>query len=345
MGFELFGTLPNGEPVWRCTLKNSAGMSAEIISLGAAVQSIRIPDRKGKVENVLQGRSDLEGYLSPRCPSAAVIGRVANRIKGHRFQVNGKTFELPANERDNTLHGGPGGYGRRNFSPVEAREGVARLALRDHGEAGFPGELSLEVTYRLTEEGLEIRYQAVPTEDTPVNLTNHAYFNLAGHGSGNIDAQELQLFADFYTPTDDEDIPTGEILKTRGTPFDFLEPRPFGPAFEALAALGDRHGGFDHNFVLNGAAFRRVARARDAQSGRVMEVFTDMPGLQLFTANHTPEGTPGNEGAVYGKHGAFCLETQFFPDTVRQPHFPSCMVKGNTVFSSVTAYHFHTGEA
>ncbi|MDR2104100.1 MAG: galactose mutarotase [Treponema sp.] len=342
MGVELFGTLPNGENVWRCTLKNKGGMSAQIITLGAIIQSIRTADREGNFENVVLGRSDLAGYLAPRSPSAAVIGRVANRIKGHTFQIGGKVYDLAANEGNNTLHGGPGNYGRRNFALVEADDTLVRLALRDHGEAGFPGEVDVEVCYRLNDEGLLIQYRVIPTEDTPLNLTNHVYFNLAGHGSGPINEQELQLEADFYTPADDENIPTGEILRTKGTPFDFSSPRKFGPAIAELAASGDKKGGFDHNFVLNGRGMRKVAWARDGQSGRVMEVFTDLPGMQLFTANHMQEGTPGNDGASYTRHGAFCLETQFFPNTVHVPHFPCCIVPANTVFSSATAYYFRT---
>jgi aldose 1-epimerase len=342
MGIELFGKMPNGDSVWRCKLKNARGMSAEIITLGANIQTLYAPDRGGKAENVILGRSDLAGYLSPGCPSAAVIGRVANRIRGHSFRLNGRDYELPANDHNNTLHGASGNYGRRNFALIEADDTLVRLALRDHGEAGFPGEADVEVTYRLEDDGLLIQYQVIPTEDTPVNVTNHVYFNLAGHTRNGIGEQELQLEADFYTRTDDENVPVGEILRTAGTPFDFSRFRKFGPALAELLASGDDKGGYDHNFVLNGTGMRKVAVARDGQSGRIMETFTDMPGLQLYTANNIPDGAAGYDGVTYKKHDAFCLETQFFPDTVHYPHFPCCIVRAGTVFTSSTAYRFRT---
>jgi aldose 1-epimerase len=340
MGLELFGTLPTGESVWRCTLKNKRGMSAELLSLGGIIQSLRVPDKTGKIANIVLGRPDLAGYQARGAMSGAVIGRVANRIRGHQFQLNGKVYTLPANNGNNTLHGGTGNYGRRNFSVIEGDDTHFRIALHDNDETGFPGDVDVTVCYSLDEEGLLIHYQAVPTQDTPFNITNHVYFNLAGQGVGKVYDQELQLEADFYTVADAENVPTGEIRPVAGTPLDFTQFRKIGPGIEGLAASGDIQGGFDHNLVLKGTGMRKVAVARDAQSGRVMETFTDMPGVQLFTANHTAEGTEGNEGTTYGPHCAFCLETQFFPDAVNLSHFPSSIIKAGTVFSSCTAYRF-----
>jgi aldose 1-epimerase len=344
MGMTLFGEMPGGGQVWKCELKNGSGVSAEILSLGATIHSLSVPGRDGRSADVILGKDDVAGYLSPGAAAAATIGRVANRIAGHSFDLGGKTYVLDANERDKTLHGGSGNYALRNFSVVEATGTLVRLAARDLGEAGFPGEAAIEVAFTLKPDNtLLIQYCAVPTQDTPINFTNHAYFNLAGHDSGEVDGQELQIDADFFTPADEEDIPTGEIAKVAGTPFDLTSPRNLGDAMRELQAFGDGHGGYDHNYVLRGAGFRKVAEAADPASGRVMEVYTDLPGLQLYTANMIAPGLIGKAGATYGKHGGFCLETQYFPDTMHRPHFPSCIVAADAVYRTETAYRFVAG--
>ena len=338
---SVFGALPDGSHVWRASLANESGVSADILTLGATIHSIKAPDRLGRVSDVILGKKDVDGYLDSRACSAAVIGRVANRIKGHRFPRHGKVIMLDANERKNTLHGGSGNYARRNFALVEADSSHAVLALRDHGEGGFPGEVDIQVTYSLNDDNeLMVEYLALPTEDTPINITNHAYFNLAGHSAGRIDRHELYINANFYTPADREDIPTGEILRVKDTPFDFTRARPLGEAMDELAEYGDKHGGYDHNFVLNGSGWRVAAAAHDPKSGRYLEVFTDLPGLQLYTANFIEEGTPGKGKAIYGKHSGFCLETQYFPDSVHQPHFPDCVVWAGEIFETATAFRF-----
>jgi len=335
-----FGEMPGGDPVWLASI-SAGGVEAEIISFGATVHTLTAPDRSGITADVVLGKDGMEGYLAPGAPAASVIGRVANRIKNHSFTLYGKKFTLGANERTNTIHGGAGNYARKNFAVVEATDDMVRLALRDTGEGGFPGEVSVEVCYTLEDDGtLYIEYSAVPTHDTPINLTNHVYFNLAGQDSGPVYGQSLMLKADFYTPADALNIPTGEIIKTKKTPFDFSKPRMLGEAMEELARSGDKRHGFDHNFVLNGEGWRKVAEAWDEPSGRAMEVYTDLPGVQLYTANFLREGAAGKDGAEYGPHSGFCLETQFFPDAIHKPHFPGGLAYAYEVFSTATAYRF-----
>jgi aldose 1-epimerase len=316
-------------------------VSVEVLTLGATIHRILVPDRDGQPADVILGKEDAAGYLSAGAPAAATIGRFANRIRGHSFSLGGGTFVLDANENDNTLHGGSGNYALKAFALLDVTESSARMAVRDIGGGGFPGEVSAEVAFTLGDDNaLYIEYSAVPTCDTPINLTNHAYFNLAGHGSGLIGAQELQIAADFYTPADGEDIPTGEITAVTATPFDFTSPRKLGAAMKELADYGDTHGGFDHNFVLKGGGMRKVAMVIDHASGRAMEVSTDLPGMQLYTGNLIPPNTAGKDRAVYGKHSGFCLETQYFPDSVHRSHFPSCVTRANELYRSVTAYRF-----
>ena len=340
MAIKQFGSTPGGDPVWIMQLE-AGDVRAEVITYGATIHKILAPDRNGKIADVILGKDDMAGYAGEPAPAAAVIGRVANRIKNHSFSLNGKRYILDANEGKNTLHGGCGNYAYKNFAVVEATDGLVRLAARDGGEAGFPGEVAVEVCYSLYEDGtLLIEYSAIPTYDTPINLTNHVYFNLAGQESGTIDSHALSVDAGFYTPADARDIPTGEILKTSKTPFDFTKPQILGDAMAGLARAGDRHGGYDHNFVLNGIGWRKVAEAKDGASGRAMEVYTDLPGMQLYTANMLKAGTRGKGGVVYGPHSGFCLETQFFPDTVHKPHFPGGLAPANELFTTATAYRF-----
>ena len=337
-----FGTLPDGSTVWLAEIGRPGGLKVSIITYGGIIHSVMVPDKEGGSCDVILGKQTLENYLTDPSSSAAVIGRVANRIGGASFTLGGKTYGLLANDRGNCLHGGGGMYANKNFTVAGVTESSVKLAHFDNGEGGFPGEVDVTVTYSVTEDDeLSIEYRAAATEDTPINLTNHVYFNLAGHGSGPIDEQELQIDAEFYTPANDAVLPTGEIAKVEGTPLDFRRLRAFGPAFAELDASGSPLGGFDHNFVLKGSGYRRVALACDPASGRYMETYTDLPGVQLYTANGLAE-RPGKDAAVYNKHGGFCLETQFFPDSINRPHFPEALLKKDSVFTSRTAYRFGT---
>ncbi|MCL1830423.1 MAG: galactose mutarotase [Oscillospiraceae bacterium] len=337
---EHFGNMPNGDAVYRVAIENSKGMQVRIITYGGIMQSILLKDDKGEVVDVILGKETLDVYLNDGSSSAAVIGRVANRIGNAVFELNGKTYPLFANDRGNCLHGGKGMYGPRNFILAGLTENSVKLALFDNGEGGFPGEVNLTVTYTVTEDNaVDIFYTAVSTEDTPINLTNHVYFNLEGQGSGPIYDQEIMIDADFYTPCDDTVLPTGEIASVAGTPIDLREFKTFGTAIKDLEESGCILGGFDHNIVLNGTGYRKVSVARDPKSKRYMETYTDLPGVQLFTANSLGD-RPGKDGAVYTKHGGFCLETQFFPDTINKAHFPGGILKKGEVFTTRTTYAF-----
>ena len=346
MSLKQFGVLPAGnaragDAVWLAELK-AGDVTVEIISYGATIHRVYAPDRNGNIADVILGRDDLAGYTSPGAAAGSVIGRVANRIKNHSFTINGKRYILDANERKNTLHGGSGNYAHKNFAVVEATDTLVRLATRDCGEGGFPGEISVEVCYTLSDDGmLMIEYSAVPTLDTPINLTNHVYFNLEGQGSGTVYGHTLSIDAGYYTPSDSKNIPTGEIFSVRRTPFDFLKPRNLGEAMIELERSGNIFNGYDINFVLNGEGWRKIAEARDEGSGRALDVFTDLPGVQLYTANNLRDGAVGKDGAKYLPHAGFCLETQFFPDTIHKPHFPGGLAYANELFATATAYRFY----
>ena len=340
MPLRQFGVTGGGDPIWLAELA-AGDISVEVISYGATIHRVLAPDRDGNVADVVLGKDTAEGYMAPGAPSGAIIGRVANRIKNHAFRLNGRRYILETNEKRNTLHSGSGNYANRNFAVIDASGRHVRLAVRDRGEAGFPGEVAVEVCYTLDGDGtLSIEYSAIPTDDTPINLTNHVYFNLAGQDSGPVYGHTLTIGADFYTPADSANIPTGEILRIKDTPLNFSKPRKLGSAMIELANSGDKRNGFDHNFVLNGEGFRKVAEAADEESGRALEVFTDLPGVQLYTANFLRDGTAGKDGAKYGQHSGFCLETQFFPDTIHKPHFPGGIAYEGEIFSTATAYRF-----
>ena len=339
MALVNFGKTPDGDTVWMAPL-NAGGVKVEVISFGATVHRILAPDRSGKMADVVLGKDDMDGYASRGAPSASVIGRVANRIK-NGFTINGQKYVLGANEQNITLHGGRGNYARKNFAVVEATDKLVRLAMRDKGDGGFPGEVSLEVCYSLGDDGtLLINYTAVPTMDTPINLTNHIYFNLAGQETGTVYGQTIKIDADFITQSDEQNVTTGEVLKVENTPFDLTSPSNLGEAIKGVIASGNIHNGFDINYVLNGTGWRKIAEACDEASGRALETFTDLPGVQLYTANFIREGTAGKDGAAYQNHSGFCLETQYFPDTINKPHFPGGIAYAGKVYSTSTAYRF-----
>jgi len=325
-----FGQTADGATVRLYTLRNAQGMSVSIMSLGAIMTGIEAPDRHGSFTNVLLGADKFEQYKKGFPASAAVIGRFANRIARGRFTLDGVEYKLAANNGRNHLHGGSKGFSQVVWQaslPPEGSRGasVQFTYLCKDGEEGYPGNLTAKVTYTLTDDNeLRLDYEASTDQATPVNLTNHAYFNLAG--SGDCFDHELWLAADRYTVADDELIPTGEIASVKGTPLDFTTPTRIGARVEQLGA---KLNGYDHNFVLNngGKSFALAARASDPKSGRVMEVRTDQPGVQLYTGNHV-------------RHGGFCLETQHFPDSPNRPEFPSVTLRPGQVFKTTTSFTF-----
>ena len=335
MNMRLFGSLDCGD-VYELTLTNGRGMEAKILSLGAALRSLTVTDEAGRKRDVVLGYDTAEEYFFGDSYFGATVGRFANRIAGARFTLDGKEYRLPANEGANQLHGGPFGFTRQLWTavPLNDSEAVFRLVSPD-GDMGFPGTLSLEVGYQLTEDSLVIRDQAETDAPTVLNLTNHSYFNLNGHDSGSTAEHVLWLNAGAYTPTDEQLIPTGEIRSVSGTALDLREEKRLG---ELLSdPVFQRTNGPDHNYVLDPGPVQ--ARLKEPDGTLTLEVITDQPGLQLYAAGGL-SGEAGKDGAVYEAHQGICLETQGFPDAVHHGNFPSPVLRPGEIFRSQTVYRF-----
>ena len=335
------GTLKD-RMIYSYTLDNGA-ISPEIINYGGIVKSLLVPDRNGNKVDVVLGRDGLEDYLHNDGYLGALIGRHANRIARGEFYLNGEKYSVGINEGKNSLHGGVNGFDKKVWSVYEkdGDEPSIEMAITSpDGEEGFPGRLSVVVTYTLTKDNaLKINYRATSDKDTVVNLTNHSYFNLAGHASGAIYDQILQINASFYTPNDNECMPDGEVLSVAGTPFDFRVPKPIGQDINADFDQVEAVGGFDHNFAVSGHGYRLAAVASCEKTGITMEVYTDKIGMQLYTSNALPEGVY-KDGAKYSKHQAFCLETQYFPNSMANSQFPSPILKAGEEYNFTTEYRF-----
>jgi aldose 1-epimerase len=340
-----FGKVDN-TPVELYVLTNAHGMQAKIMTYGAILTELDVPDRNGKLGDVVLGFDDLKGYLAGHPFFGSTVGRVANRIAKGRFTLDGKEYKLATNNGPNALHGGLKGFDkvvwRADLPQDDAAGREVRFSYRSRdGEEGYPGNLSIAVTYTLTDKNeLKIDYTATTDKPTPVNLSNHSYFNLAGPASGNILDHELMITADKYTPVDDTLIPTGEIKPVRGTPLDFTTPHKIGERIGELKATG----GYDHNFVLRGGPTRPALAARvvEPKTGRVMEMFTTEPGVQFYTGNFLDGKTKGKGGVAYQKHQGFCLEAQHFPDSVNHPEFPSVILRPGQTYTQTTVYQFST---
>lgn len=341
---EKFGTARNGEEVYLYKLKNKNGMEAQIINFGAAIVKLMVPDKNGKVDDVVLGFDRLEDYFSNPSFFGVVIGPNANRIGGASFELNGKEYHLPVNDGPNNLHSDMDeGYHKRPWK-VEA-EGDCSLTLGlegKDGEMGFPGNKKVTVTYTLTDANeLKLHYRATADRDTLINLTNHTYFNLAGHDSGSIEGQLLKLNAGRYTPVVPGAIPTGEIAPVAGTPLDFTQMKEIGRDIAADCEQLKLVQGYDHNFVLDGAAgtMREAAEAKDPKSGRRMKVFTDLPGMQFYAGNCI-DRQGGKGGVQYAPRMGFCLETHYFPDNIHQPGFPQAVFGPDHIYETETVYQF-----
>jgi aldose 1-epimerase len=339
----LFGHLPDGTAADIYTLTNARGIEARIMSYGARLVSLRLPDRKGAFEDVNLGFDDLAGYLGTNPYFGAVVGRYANRIAKGRFTLDGRTYELARNNNGNSLHGGIRGFDKVVWKGEIVHEhgavGVRFAYLSKDMEEGYPGNLAATVVYTLSDaDELTITYEAETDKATPVNLTNHAYWNLAGQGKGDTLGQELEIEADKYTAVDSAAnlIPTGELLSVKGTPLDFTTPHPIGERFARV------EGGYDHNFVLRsgGGKTALAARAYDPASGRVLEIYTDQPGIQFYSGNFLDGTIKGKGGVAYGRHFGFCLETQHFPDSPNHPNFPSTILEPGKKYATVTVHKF-----
>jgi len=333
----------DGKAVTEYTLKNASGMQVSIINYGGTITKLITPDKKGSMGDVVLGYENLDGYLQKGNPYfGALIGRYGNRIAAGKFTLDGKAYTLAQNNNGNSLHGGNKGFDKVVWD-AKKLAGDSSLELNyvsKDGEEGYPGTLNVKVVYTLTaDNGLKIDYTATTDKATPVNLTNHAYFNLTAGADSTILAHELQIDADKYTPVNDLLIPTGQIADVKGTPMDFTTAKPIGRDIDKVK------GGYDHNWVLNkkGNGLDKVASLYEPNSGRYMEVFTTQPGLQFYSGNFldgTLTDTKG--GKKYVQHAALCLETQHFPDSPNQPSFPSTILKPGETYHQVTVYKFGT---
>ena len=321
---------------------NKHGVTAKWMSRGATLCELHVPDRHGNLEDIVLGFDDADGYESEANQHfGCTTGRYANRICQGKFTLDGKDYQLAINNGPNHLHGGPQrGLDKVDWQAKPFDQGICYSYTSPNGEEGFPGSLSLMVSYTLTDENaLDIAYEATTDQPTIINLTNHSYFNLLGHGKGSILDHELWLDADSYTPVDDTSIPLGEIATVDNTPFDFRKQKRIGQDFADLAMTSAL--GYDHNFVLKGTVgkSRHVATVMEPVSGRVMNVWTDQPGVQFYTANHLA-GQAGKNGRNYAPLSAICLETQHFPDSPNQPQFPSTVLRPGETYRHTCSYAF-----
>ncbi|MDT5271475.1 MAG: aldose 1-epimerase [Acidobacteriota bacterium] len=344
---ESFGSTKGGEAVEIYTLRNSRGAEARVMTYGATLVSLKVPDRAGRFDDVLLGFDQLGTYEEDTHYIGQVIGRYANRIARGRFTLGGVEYKLATNNNGNHLHGGLRGFDKVVWKarPLNAKTGsaVEMTYVSKDGEENYPGTMTVKVIYTLTEANeLRLEYSATTDKDTVVNLTNHAYFNLAGQGAGDILGHLLTINADRFTPTDAGAIPTGELRAVRGTPFDFKRATAIGARINQDEEQLKFGNGYDHNFVVNGRAgvLRLAARASEPTTGRVMEVWTTQPGVQLYTGNYLEGTADGKGGKPYRNRYGLCLETQHFPDSPNHPEFPSTVLRRGARFSSTTVYKF-----
>ncbi len=340
-----FGRLADGTEVSLVTLVNKNGMGVEVTNYGATLVSVTVPDRKGRTGDVVLGYEDVADYVMHAGCLGATIGRNGNRIAGAKVTISGEEYILDDNENGNNLHSGFVGYHRMvwDMEVLEDQLAVKFSRVSPDGEQGFPGNFQISVTYTLTEENeVQIHYQGVSDKDTIANMTNHSYFNLAGHESGSVLEQTLWIDAEEITENDSTSIPTGNIRNIKGTVMDFTERKTLGQDIDAdYDQLNFGHG-YDHNYVLKnqGTGVRKVAEAMDEKSGRVMEVFTDCVAVQLYTGNFIDPDSRGKGGAVYQPRHGFCLETQFYPDANHHENFPSSILKAGEAYDTTTIYKF-----
>jgi aldose 1-epimerase len=338
--------MPDGTPVQLFSIENGR-LEVGLVSFGAGILSLRAPDRRGRFEDVVLGFSDLESLARDHSSNAphffgSTIGRYANRIAEGRFRLDGRNFELSRISGEHSLHGGPGGFYNRVWRLETAENGAAFHYLSRDGEEGFPGNLETSVRFTLSEADLRIDYQSSTDKPTPVNLTNHSYFNLAGNGNSSILSHRLRLFASRFTPVDSGLIPTGELHSVAGTPFDFRKMTAIGERIAADDEQLRRGHGYDHNFVLDetASALKQAAELYEPSSGRVLEIWTTEPAIQFYSGNFLDGSVRGKSGAVYAKHGGLCLETQHFPDSPNRAEFSSTILRPGDVFRSTTILRF-----
>ncbi|QEX21347.1 aldose 1-epimerase [Hypericibacter adhaerens] len=346
---DIFGRI-DGEAVSRFTLTNRAGLAARFIGYGATLTELHLPDRQGRMADVVLGFDRIEDYRASDAYMGATCGRYGNRIQAGRFSLDSRPYALSLNEGRNHAHGGLRGFDKRIWSGEPGTDGNSVIfTLRSpDGEEGYPGTLDARVSFALTDANeLTIEMTAHSDRPTIANLVHHSYFNLAGHGSGDVLRQELRIAAAGYTPVDRELIPTGEILPVAGTAFDFSAFKPIGRDIERVPypfGHAPNAGGYDHNLVLAGAAgtMRPVLQARDPVSGRAFDLATTEPGLQFYTGAELNDAVPGKGGARYGRYGGFALETQKFPNSPNVPSFPQARLDPGETYQHGMRFRFHT---
>jgi len=337
---EAFGKTADDKNVNLYTLTNANGLKAKITNYGAIVTSLQVPDRNGNLADIVLGYDTIDEYIKASPYFGAIVGRYGNRIAKGKFTLNGIEYSLATNDGENHLHGGIKGFDKVvwNAEPMQDDNGVSlKLTyLSKDGEEGYPGNLNCTVIYTMTNnDELKISYEAETDKPTVLNLTNHSYFNLAGHDSGDILGHEIMLNADHFTPVDEGLIPTSEIKPVKDTPMDFTKPMPIG------SRIAEVKGGYDHNYVLNKSddSLTLAASVYEPKTGRLMETFTTEPGIQFYSGNFL-DGSNKGKGAVYNKHNGFCLETQHFPDSPNKPNFPSVVLKPGEKYTHLTVHKF-----
>ena len=347
MNRTVFGAAEGAQEVSLFTLKNRNGMEITMSDLGAVLTRVIVPDQEGHPRDVVLGYESPEEYRkNTNTYFGSTVGRNGNRLEGAAVTLEGKVYHMTPNEGENNLHSGPDGYQIRMWDvkeTAEDRNEVTFVLESPDGDQGFPGNLKLEVTYALTDENeIRITYKGVSDAETVFNPTNHSYFNLAGHNSGSAVNQLVWIDADCFTPTDEVSIPYGRISPVKDTPMDFTSGKPIGRDIdEDYEQLKYGHG-YDHNWVLNHEPGKLAlsAKAWDEASGRVMEVYTDLPGIQFYTANYLEPEIPGKEGVMYGPRHGYCFETQYYPNAINTPDFPSPVLKEGKEYNTTTIYKF-----
>jgi aldose 1-epimerase len=347
---QTFGKTEDGQQVDLYTLSNKNGVEVAITNYGGTVVLWKVPDRNGHIADVVLGYDNVKDYENGKAYFGATVGRYANRIAHGKFTLNGSTYTLAKNDGENHLHGGIKGFSKRVWTAKDVSgsngQALELTYLSKDGEEGYPGNLSVTVVFTLTEKNeLKIEYSATTDKDTVLNLTNHSYFNLAGQGSGDILSHQLTLNADRFTPVDATLIPTGELRKVKGTPFDFTQTTAIGARINQDDEQLKRGKGYDHNWVLNKTklgVLTLAAELYEPKSGRLLEVRTTEPGVQFYTGNFLDGSAHGKEGKVYNYRTGMCLETQHFPDSPNHPDFPSTVLKPGQRFHSTTIYKFST---
>ncbi|KIH81641.1 aldose epimerase family protein [Pseudomonas batumici] len=351
---KAFGKTQDGTAIEQYVLRNSHGLQATVITYGGVLQSLKVPDKHGKFEDVVLGFDDVQGYQSGKAFFGATIGRYGNRLAQGAFELDGKRYQMPLNDGPNSLHGGALGFDKRVWKaqPVKTKDsvGVTLSYLSPDGEMGFPGNLKVDVTYSLNDNNeLRIEYKASTDKPTVLNLTNHSYFNLAGAGNGDVLKQLATLHASHYTPVNGTLIPTGELAPVAGTPMDFRQPTAIGQRIKddhpQLKFAEPKQGGFDFNWVLDtqGDVSQLAADVRDPQSGRRLQLYTSEPGVQFYTSNFLDGSVKGKAGKAYGHWSAFTLETQHYPDSPNQPGFPSTRLDPGQTYTQSTVLKFSAG--